>query len=43
MSKKQNMTPDEAEALFSELDASGVLDPDRGAVGCSLRARGRVT
>lgn len=25
------MTPDEAEELFSELDASGVLDPDRAA------------
>lgn len=31
MSKKHNMTPDEAEELFSELDASGVLDPDRAA------------
>mgnify|MGYP000775599173 CR=1 FL=1 len=31
MSKKHNMTPEEAEALFSELDASGVLDPNRGA------------
>lgn len=31
MSKRHNMTPDEAEELFSELDASGVLDPDRAA------------
>lgn len=31
MSKRHNMTPDEAEELFSELDASGVLDPDRVA------------
>lgn len=31
MSKKHNMTPDEAEELFSELDVSGVLDPDRAA------------
>lgn len=31
MSKRRNMTPDEAEELFSELDASGVLDPDRAA------------
>ncbi len=31
MSKRHNMTPDEAEKLFSELDASGVLDPDRAA------------
>lgn len=31
MSKSHNMTPDEAEELFSELDASGVLDPDRAA------------
>lgn len=31
MSKRHNMTPDEAEGLFSELDASGVLDPDRAA------------
>ena len=31
MSKKHNMTPEEAEELFSELDASGVLDPNRGA------------
>lgn len=27
MVKKQNMTPEEAKELFSELDASGVLDP----------------
>lgn len=31
MIKRHNMTPDEAEELFSELDASGVLDPDRAA------------
>lgn len=31
MSKRHNMTPDEAEELFSELDASGVLDPNRAA------------
>ena len=31
MSKRHNMTPDEAEELFSELDASGELDPDRAA------------
>lgn len=31
MSKRHNMTPDEVEELFSELDASGVLDPDRAA------------
>ena len=31
MSKRHNMPPDEAEELFSELDASGVLDPDRAA------------
>lgn len=31
MSKRHNMTPDEAEELFSELDASGALDPDRAA------------
>lgn len=31
MSKRHNMTPDEAEELFSELDASGLLDPDRAA------------
>lgn len=31
MSKRRNMTPDEAEELFSELDASGMLDPDRAA------------
>lgn len=31
MSIRHNMTPDEAEELFSELDASGVLDPDRAA------------
>lgn len=31
MSKRHNMTPDEAEELFSELGASGVLDPDRAA------------
>lgn len=31
MSKRHNMTTDEAEELFSELDASGVLDPDRAA------------
>ncbi len=40
MSKKQNMTPDEAEALFSELDASGVLDPDRGAARKDRRGHG---
>lgn len=28
MAKKQNMTPEEAEELFSQLDASGVLDPN---------------
>lgn len=27
MAKKQNMTPEDAEELFSQLDASGVLDP----------------
>lgn len=27
MAKKQNMTPEEAENLFAQLDASGVLDP----------------
>lgn len=31
MSSKHNMTPDEAEELFSELDSSGVLDPNRAA------------
>lgn len=31
MSKKHNMTPEEVEELFSELDSSGVLDPDRAA------------
>ncbi|MDO4436502.1 MAG: hypothetical protein Q4B77_00885 [Coriobacteriaceae bacterium] len=31
MSKKHDMTPEEAEELFSELDESGVLDPNRGA------------
>lgn len=31
MSKKHDMTPDEAEELFSELDSSGVLDPNRAA------------
>lgn len=41
MSKRHNMTPDEAEELFSELDASGVLDPDRAAARES-RAKRRL-
>lgn len=41
MSKRHNMTPDEAEELFSELDASGVLDPDR-ATAREGRAKRRL-
>lgn len=42
MSKKHEMTPEEAEQLFSELDESGVLDPNRGAGKEKKKRRARV-
>lgn len=41
MGKKHEMTPEEAEQLFSELDESGILDPNRGA-GKEKKRRARV-
>lgn len=41
MSKKHEMTPEEAKQLFSELDESGVLDPNRGT-GKEKKRRARV-
>ena len=41
MGKKHEMTPEEAEQLFSELDESGILDPNRGA-GKEKKRRSRV-
>lgn len=42
MGKKHEMTPEEAEQLFSELDESGVLDPNRGAGKEKKKRRARV-
>lgn len=42
MGKKHDMTPEEAEQLFSELDESGVLDPNRGEGTGKKKRRQRV-
>ncbi len=42
MARKEPLSPEEVTELFSEIDASGVLDPNRGKSGSKRRSPKRV-